>query len=34
VLGSHRETVEAEVEQVMELLAARGLISLERPQGS
>jgi bifunctional enzyme CysN/CysC len=26
VLGSHRETVEAEVERVMELLASRGLI--------
>jgi bifunctional enzyme CysN/CysC len=27
VLGSHRETVEAEVERVMELLARRGLLS-------
>jgi len=30
VLGSHEETVEEEVERVMDLLAARGLISSER----
>jgi adenylylsulfate kinase-like enzyme len=31
VLGSQRETVEAEVERVLELLAARGLLAAEPP---